>query len=159
MSSSRSGDEGHDDHDDLWGGAGDDSPVGGPGLNRFSGGEGGDVCAVGGPGSDLRNRGVAGLEPPTGVGRYGTPMLSRAALATYRRPTAWVPIAAVLAIAVYLAEVVEPWPEGGILLSVPGTTSHGLTFSDVVLMAVLVTSSVAWLCFVRVRDRVRSVVG
>ncbi len=61
------------------------------------------------------------------------------------RPGAWLPVLALVALAGYLAEVVRPWPEGRILFAPRGLGPHGVTASDVIVLAVVVVASLAWL--------------
>ena len=63
----------------------------------------------------------------------------------YRRPIVWVPPAALVALAWILADVLEPWPEGRILLTLKGFGPRGVTVSDVVLLGVVAVLTVAWL--------------
>jgi len=43
-----------------------------------------------------------------------------------------------------VAQIVQPWPEGPILLTQRGLGPHGIVLSDVVLLAVVVMISLAW---------------
>jgi len=63
----------------------------------------------------------------------------------YRRPVVWGPPLGLLVLAWYLAEVVEPWPEGPTLLVLKGLGPHGVATSDVILLAVLAGVVTAWL--------------
>ena len=65
--------------------------------------------------------------------------------ANYRRAIVWAPPAALVALAWVLAEVVEPWPEGRVLLTVKGLGPHGVTVSDLILLGILTVLTVAWL--------------
>ncbi len=64
---------------------------------------------------------------------------------TYLRPGAWLPVLALVGLAGFLAEVVRPWPEGPILYTPRGLGPHGITASDVVVLAVVVVAVVVWL--------------
>ena len=63
----------------------------------------------------------------------------------YRRPIVWEPPAALVALAWILADVLEPWPEGRVLLTLKGFGPRGVTVSDVVLLGVIAVLTVAWL--------------
>jgi hypothetical protein len=62
-----------------------------------------------------------------------------------RRPLAWVPLLALTVVALVLAQAVQPWPEGPVLLTLRGFGPHGIVFSDVVLLVLLVAISLTWL--------------
>jgi len=47
------------------------------------------------------------------------------------------------AVAAFVAEVLPPWPEGGVLLTL--TANHGLTWADVVVAGVVAAVSAAWI--------------
>ncbi len=51
---------------------------------------------------------------------------------------AWLPLVVLALTAVFLAEVVEPWPEGRILMTLHGLGPHGITVSDVLVLGVIV---------------------
>lgn len=51
---------------------------------------------------------------------------------------AWLPLVVLALTAVVLAEVVEPWPEGRILMTLHGLGPHGITVSDVLVLGVIV---------------------
>ena len=63
----------------------------------------------------------------------------------WRRPVAWVPLTALVVLTGVLAELVEPWPEGPVLLTLTGTGPHGITLSDIVVLVVVGVLSVVWL--------------
>lgn len=71
---------------------------------------------------------------------------------TYLRPTASVPLLALALSALYLAEVVEPWPEGRILVTLRGLGPHGVTLSDVVVLAAVAALGFGWLRLIAARD-------
>lgn len=68
------------------------------------------------------------------------PLLATAA----RRPRVWLPPATLAVLAVVLAQLVRPWPEGPILLTLHGFGPHGITTSDLVVAGLLVVLSAAW---------------
>jgi len=69
--------------------------------------------------------------------------VSRAVSSGYGHPAVWAPVLALVAVAAFVAEVVQPWPEGGVLLTV--TANHGLTWADVAVVGVVSAVSAAWI--------------
>jgi hypothetical protein len=67
------------------------------------------------------------------------------------RPIAYLPILALAAAAYLLAQVIEPWPEGRVLLRVKGLGPHGVTVSDVLVSTVVIGTALGWLFAVRKR--------
>lgn len=61
------------------------------------------------------------------------------------RPRVWLPFLVLGLVAVFLAEVVEPWPEGRILLTLHGLGPHGITVSDVVVLGAVAVLGAGWL--------------
>lgn len=77
----------------------------------------------------------------------------RAIATAVKRSLAWVPVAALIATAIVLAEVVKPWPEGWILVTL--VRGRGLTMSDIVVVNFLVVLTLTWLrCLPRWGKRV-----
>lgn len=83
-------------------------------------------------------------------------MYRTAMASTYLRPGAWLPVLALVVLAAFLAEVVQPWPEGPILLAPRGLGPHGIATSDVVVLALVVAGSALWLTWWGRTDGLRS---
>lgn len=64
---------------------------------------------------------------------------------SWRRPAVWAPLAALAGLTWVLAQLVAPWPEGRILLTLTGTGPHGITVSDIVVLVVVGLLSAIWL--------------
>ena len=73
--------------------------------------------------------------------------------AGYGRPAAWLPPLALVLLALAVTTVVEPWPEGRVLVTVRGTGPHGVTVSDLVVLAVTALATVLWLRLTVTRRR------
>ncbi len=95
---------------------------------------------------------------PSGMGANrpaGESQLRATVRNTCRRPSAWLSLASLLAVATVVAAV-QPWPEGPILLTVKGFGPHGLTFSDVVVGAFVVVVAMASVLILARRETKRS---
>jgi hypothetical protein len=68
------------------------------------------------------------------------------------RPRAWLPLLVVALVALVLA-LLEPWPDGPVLLGVRGLGPRGITLSDAIVLAALVVLGFGWLRFLAVREK------
>lgn len=60
---------------------------------------------------------------------------------------ALLPVLGLAGVGAVLALVIEPWPEGPVLLTIKGTGPHGLSLSDALMGVALSGAGTAWFVF------------